>query len=218
MTRRRGFSIVELVIVLALIGILTGIALPAVRVGRDRARAAKVQSHLDQLRLRITQVCASLGTCTDPNNAAVFGPTTAGTTPAWLRDSLSPLLQFDRRADAGYLLEWAPVSAASTTGTRTLPNCQRCRVSNPSSCPAATITERRTTIGSYAMVAVIDVQNARSNLGNQLSQALGVNVLAQGTGQYPNRWLFPLVPIAYATATVDTTPNSTSTWRLVCTS
>ena len=49
MSRRRGVSLVELLVVLAIISVLIGLMLPAIQAARSRARAAVCQNHLRQL-------------------------------------------------------------------------------------------------------------------------------------------------------------------------
>jgi Tfp pilus assembly protein PilE len=217
MTRRRtGWTLVDMMIALALVGILTGIALPAVRTGRMRARAALVRSHLDVLRIRMTQVCAALSDCDDPNSTTVYASATNGVTPDWIRDSLTAGQQFDQQSTNGYFLEWVPVSGATTTATRTLGNCRRCRHSDPSRCSGRTITERTTTIASYGAIAVIDVTEQASDLGNQLAGLLGVVVQAQPTGRWANRWVFDVDPIAVQTIAQDTMPTRNARFDLMC--
>jgi Tfp pilus assembly protein PilE len=214
--RRAGWTLVDLMIALALVGILTGIALPAVRVARTRARAMLVRSHIDQLRIRMQQVCQATGACEEPQDTTVYVTVTDGVTPAWIRDSLTAQQQFDQRASNGYLLEWVPVISAVTTVSRPLSNCQRCRFSDSTSCSSRPISERTMTIASYGTIAVIDDTPDQSDLGNQLAGAMDVTVQFQPTGRWPNRWLFNVDPIAVRTIMRDTTPTRNSTFQLTC--
>ena len=49
-TKNRGFSLVELLIVISIIGLLSSIVLPAVNSGRTKANNAKVKAQLSSIR------------------------------------------------------------------------------------------------------------------------------------------------------------------------
>src|SRR4051812_48116892 len=54
-TARRGVTLVELLIVIAIIGILIGLLLPAISGARNRVREAQVRSDIEQLGLSVAQ-------------------------------------------------------------------------------------------------------------------------------------------------------------------
>lgn len=49
MTQRRGLTIIELIVIIAIIGLLVAITLPAVQAAREAARKASCQNHLRQV-------------------------------------------------------------------------------------------------------------------------------------------------------------------------
>ncbi|MBQ2682463.1 MAG: DUF1559 domain-containing protein [Thermoguttaceae bacterium] len=96
--RRKGFTLVELIVVIAIIGLLIGLTIPAVQAAREAARRAQCANNLKQLGLAVLNYHDTLGsfpagcwgsemsTCvyangtspSDPDGGtwvAVFGPT-----------------------------------------------------------------------------------------------------------------------------------------------
>jgi prepilin-type N-terminal cleavage/methylation domain-containing protein len=56
--RRTGFTLVELLVVISVVGCLMGLLFPAVRAAREAARNAKCKSNLHQLGIEIQQAAA----------------------------------------------------------------------------------------------------------------------------------------------------------------
>ncbi len=91
---RLAFSLVELLVVIAVIGILTALLLPAVQSAREAARLLECQNHLKQIGLA----------CHSHNSAHGFFPT-GGWGPRWAGD---PDQGFDRRQPGGWAYNILP--------------------------------------------------------------------------------------------------------------
>lgn len=59
--KRKGFTLIELIIVFALIGILVGLALPQYKYATKRARESVLKENLFQMRILINQYYADKG-------------------------------------------------------------------------------------------------------------------------------------------------------------
>jgi prepilin-type N-terminal cleavage/methylation domain-containing protein len=209
---RRGFTIVELLMVLALVGILTGIAIPSFVTARRRARAAEVQQHLGELRVLINRLCGQ-GTvnCTEPDSS-VFNAGPSKAAPSWLQDSIPARLAFDQSATKGYSLTWAPVRTAAGTDSRVIRTRSRtynrrvfggwCWEWGPWTVHD-TIRVTRQTRGAYGRVAVVDEQPGRSALGTMIGQTGDMPMTFEPTTQAPNRWVLVLEPTAFRTVFIS---------------
>jgi len=60
-TKRRGFTLIELVIVIAIMLILAGSLLPMIRINRAQAMQARCQSDLDMIRSAAAMLFADIG-------------------------------------------------------------------------------------------------------------------------------------------------------------
>lgn len=191
--------------VMALVGILAGLALPSLLTARQRARAAAIQAHLSELRIAINRVCASgMAPCAEPDSA-VFQEAGAGVVPAWLVDSLPVRLWFDQRRTNGYTLQWTPLRTALgtdarvlRTNTRTIPNWLFWGVwcVNFPFTVADTIRVVTETQGAYGRIALVDEQGS-DGLGRLVGDIAGVPVTSEPTVGAPNRWVFVMDPVAF---------------------
>ncbi len=111
--RRSGFTLVELLVVVAIVGILTGLAIPNMRTVVVRARAADVAADLDVVRVATLQYNADAHVW--PAEAG------AGETPAELVDYLPAGFSFQ---GDGYQLDFErwnlPSGLPADPNTRTL--------------------------------------------------------------------------------------------------
>lgn len=201
--RAAGFTIVELVMAMSVVLILTGIAIPSVRLARQRAAVSAVQAHLQELDLRIARLCRTVVDCTDPTSAVYTASSSPGTAPAWLADSLGTALAFDQRAKSNYLLGWSPVVAAS--GSTSLPDSIDF-ITPPTVCRRI----RRSYGGqiAYGAIVVVDVTAGATALGDRLASAITDAVEFEPTGQYPNRWIVFSGPTALRDGGITNTPDA----------
>jgi prepilin-type processing-associated H-X9-DG protein/prepilin-type N-terminal cleavage/methylation domain-containing protein len=69
--RQLGFSLVELVVVLAIIGLIVGLTLSGVQAGRESARRARCANNLKQIGLALQNYCAAVGLFPSAYNTAL---------------------------------------------------------------------------------------------------------------------------------------------------
>jgi len=96
MTHRRGFSLVELLAVIGVIGVLVGLALPAVQSARDTASRAACQNRLRQLGVGLHNYHAARGRFPSSGfgvNPTAVGPATPDEVLSWMANILPYLEQ-----------------------------------------------------------------------------------------------------------------------------
>lgn len=112
-TRRAGFTLIELMVVAAIVGILAGLAIPNLRTMILRARAAEVAGDMEVVRVAALSYNADYHSW--PSESA------AGNVPAGLTDYLPENFSFDGN---GYQLDfenWSlPSGLPGDPNTRTL--------------------------------------------------------------------------------------------------
>jgi prepilin-type N-terminal cleavage/methylation domain-containing protein/prepilin-type processing-associated H-X9-DG protein len=92
--RRRGFTLTELLITIAIIAVLASLLLPAIGMVKSAAQSTRCQNNLRQLGLAV------FGYANDQDGLVVAGSLIGGT--SWVGQML-PYLEKDSQADADYL-------------------------------------------------------------------------------------------------------------------
>lgn len=139
MRGRRGFTLIELMIVVSILGLLAAIAAPKVQAARAHARAADVIGSMRAVRIAATIFYDSAATW--PSNAA------AGVVPTGLEGYL-PRNGVGIFTGNGWTLRWRKTTIV-TGGTTTIQATMQVRTSDPLLClplstllggPSATVT------------------------------------------------------------------------------
>jgi len=119
---RRGFTLVELLVVIAIIGILVGLLLPAVQAAREAARKMSCRNNLKQLALAMTNY-ESAFKCLPPSTVVDFRTSLTANNLAWgvhgrilpfiEQESLSKLVDLTQGWDSQMAISQVKVSVFS---------------------------------------------------------------------------------------------------------
>jgi prepilin-type N-terminal cleavage/methylation domain-containing protein/prepilin-type processing-associated H-X9-DG protein len=91
--RKRGFTLVELLVVIAMVGLLVALLLPAVQASRERARTANCASNLRQVGLAMAQFCDThSGRWPETTHTVEPDPVTGRYTQAWIY-TIAPFME-----------------------------------------------------------------------------------------------------------------------------
>lgn len=107
LTNKKGFSLVELVIVMAVIALILSIAIPNFRAMQQEGSLTKVEGDLDTLKVAITSYWRNNSQAYPANvHTALTGATpsviTKVLTDPWLTDSTNATYGFTKGTDATY--------------------------------------------------------------------------------------------------------------------
>ncbi|MGD9720422.1 MAG: type II secretion system protein [Pirellulales bacterium] len=93
MNARKGFTLVELLVVIAVMGVLVGLLLPAIQASREQARIANCASNMRQVGLGMLRFCdAHRGNWPNTTHTVEPDPVTGKYTQAWVY-TLAPYLE-----------------------------------------------------------------------------------------------------------------------------
>ncbi|WP_233078751.1 pilin [Rheinheimera soli] len=118
MKRNQGFTLIELMIVVAIIGILAAIALPAYQDYTAKARGSNAVASLGGQKIKVAEAYATSGSlgCTDSSGVAIPNCTGAGVL-SLAYDGITATMTPAVPAAAGQNITWA----CALTGTGAVP-------------------------------------------------------------------------------------------------
>lgn len=118
MKRNQGFTLIELMIVVAIIGILAAIALPAYQDYTAKARGSNAVASLGGQKIKVAEAYATSGSlgCTDSSGVAIPNCTGSGVL-ALAYDGITATMTPTAPAAAGQNITWA----CALTGTGAVP-------------------------------------------------------------------------------------------------
>ena len=166
MTDRRGFTLVELLVVIGVIGVLVGLALPAVQSARDAAGRAACQNRLRQLGIGLHNhhaVHARFPQSGFGVNVAAVGPATPEEVLTWMVNILPHVEQqaiYDK-AFAACRIERLPYLDPPHTGNATPVAAFLCPIDERLMRPLTTPSGRPLALASYIGVAGSGLPNNR---------------------------------------------------------
>jgi prepilin-type N-terminal cleavage/methylation domain-containing protein len=118
----KGFTLVELLVVITIIGILIALLLPAVQAAREAARRMQCANNLKQIGLAMHLHCEAKGTFPTGHyfyiNASGQGENTKGTSATWI----TYLLHYVEGGNVFDAIDWASSGSGSNFGNASATN------------------------------------------------------------------------------------------------